>query len=167
MKPAGSGTKWVVIIATLLAVFVAIILAAPYLDGYVLGPAKGAFNRTFRAPPIVRASFIEDLDPQQARAQIEKFLSVYRSGRGSYGLRRTVTSGAGAPIGEYVITEDGKLTFVMDRTRDRESTREFSIVHPSGVGLAPSQQGTNTVSSASGSTTFYLISYVLGRGIAF
>jgi hypothetical protein len=174
MKDRSSGKRWLIIVGSLVALFVIAFLIAPSFEMYVIGSTKGWYYRTFKMPAITKAAFVEDLhsDEAQARAQADKFLSTYRSSQGDYGLRRTMVSADGEPIGMCIVTESGKLTFVMDHTRNRFSNREFSVAHPEGVGLASSGNGTNTHASApapSGSAAikFYLISYISGRGVAF
>jgi hypothetical protein len=167
MKRPATKTQWILTIATLVVIFGAAFITIPYMDAYVFGPAKGWFNRTFRVPSVVRASYVEDLDPARAKAQVEKFLSVYESRSGSYGLRRTVVSVEGTPIGKCLVTENGALTFVLDSTRDRNGSRQFSIAHPSSVAPVPAEKGRREDSSRLRTPQFYLISHVSGRGIAF
>jgi hypothetical protein len=40
---------------------------------YAYGPTKGWYNRVFRTPPILRASFVEAFDKLQGQAQRERF----------------------------------------------------------------------------------------------
>lgn len=160
---------------TLLIVAVAVLSAAALtaLDAYVFagahvyGPAKGLFNRTFRSPSILRAGFVEDLNADRPEAQLEKFLSVYRSQQGSCGLRRTVPSVEGTPVGKCLVTENGKLTLVIDFTRDRNSTRNFVVLHPSAVSPGPTEAVTNRSAPGPRPIPTYMNCVVYGRLVAF
>src|SRR5262249_52845321 len=85
-------------------------------QGY--GPIKGLYWRTFRTPAILRAAFVEELNPKSshAQAQRERFFEIWRSRKGSYGLRMTFSSLEGQTIGQCIATKDGSLFYVYDTT---------------------------------------------------
>ena len=99
------------------------------------GPLTGWYQRAFRTPPILSASFIVPFDKQRGQSQREQFISVYQARHGSYGLRRTAFSVEGTPIGECLLVEAGALTLITDYTRDSYGIREFRIQHPGSVAL--------------------------------
>jgi len=131
----------VVIIVEVITVLVLAVVARIY----VYGPAKGLFCRTFWTPSILRASFVENLDQQQARIQRERLLSIYQSHTGSYGLRKTVGSVEGNPIGYCLVVENGRLIIVTDYTRDSFGSRDFALSYPTNIILGPVQAAEGSV----------------------
>jgi hypothetical protein len=95
----------------------------------VYGPVKGAYWRAFRTPPILCEQGVEDLVSGRAGEQRKRVVEVWRSGQGTYGLRQTVLSAEGTPIGLALVTEQGKATLVLDYTGDAYGPRRF-IVQP-------------------------------------
>ena len=61
----------------------------------------------------------------------------FQAKNGSYGLRKTVESIEGTPVGQCLVVEDGRLTIVSDYTRDAYGNREFGIRYPTNVILGP------------------------------
>jgi len=107
-----------------------LVLAVPvvaYLGLRLYGPLKGAYWRGFRTPALVLDSRVEDLVAARASAQRERLLEVWRKGRGTYGLRRTVSSIEGTPIGLTLVADQGRATLVLDYTRDSYGNREFFV----------------------------------------
>ena len=115
----------------------------------------------------MQAGFVEELNTEQPEAQLEKFLSVYRSRQGSCGLRRTVVSVEGTPVRKCLVTENGTLTLVIDFTRDRNSTRDYVVVHPSGVWRGPVEPDTDRPAAGPHPTRTYMNCVVQGRPVAF
>jgi hypothetical protein len=163
-------TQWILAVVALAVLSVVIVVA---LDAYLFsgvrlyGPVKGLFYRTFRAPAIVQAGFVEELNPEQPEAQLEKFLSTYRSHQGSCGLRRTVVSVEGTPVSKCLVTESGTLTLVIDFTRDRNSTRDFVVVHPSSLWLHPLEPDSDRPAAGPHPSRTYMNCMVQGRPVAF
>jgi hypothetical protein len=109
---------------------IVVLLAASivaYLGVRLYGPVKGAYWRTFRTPALVRGQSVEDLVGARADVQRRRLFEVWRSARGTYGLRQTVLSVEGTPIGLVLVVERGRATFVFDYTRDAYGTRQFII----------------------------------------
>ena len=171
MKRPRTPVQWSITFAVLALVLAAGLLASPYLyiyaNSHLYGPAKGLYWRTFRAPAILNAGFIEPIDPQREQEQLKKFCDVYESHQGSYGLRQLTASVEGSLVGKCLVTEDGRLTLVVDQTRDANSDREIIVAHPSSVTLAPVEQGTNQAASASAPADVYLICTIGGRRVHF
>lgn len=105
---------------------------------FLYHPAVGIFNRLFRMPAIVEASFIELLSASAttAEAQRERLVDAWRNGR-SYGLHKVQKTVEGTPVGVWLITSEGSLTLVTDYTRDSYSTRAIDVANPILVELGP------------------------------
>ena len=146
---------------------VTVVLFAFVARVYIYGPAKGLFYRTFRTPAVLLSTFVEDFDRQQAETQREKLLSVYQSRSGSYGLRKTVSSIEGTPIGQCLVVENGRLTIVIDLTRDAYGIREFVIQYPTNVILGPITAAEEPFSSTPSRGRTVLKCYLPSGGVSY
>ena len=112
-----------------------------YVGLWLYGPLKGAYWRAFRTPALMHDRHVEDLVAARAAEQRKRLLEVWRTAQGSYGLRQTVSSVEGTPIGFTLVADNGKATLILDYTRDAFGPRKF-IVQPVRaielVSLAPS-----------------------------
>ncbi|HZL44301.1 MAG TPA: hypothetical protein VFD66_13600 [Verrucomicrobiae bacterium] len=171
MKRPAYKNGWLFAIAAVVLAGVALLVMLPsiylFLDDEVFGPSKGLFNRTFRTPAVVRAAFVEEIDPRRAQAQVEKLMTLYRSRTGSYGLRRTVVAMEGGNVSKFVATENGKLTFIVDLTRFKEGSRGFAVAHPSGISPVTAAQNTSRGVLLSENARMYVVCTIAGRGSFF
>lgn len=133
--------RLLVIVLGIAAGIAALLSGAPAVAIHTPGPVKGWYHRTFHTPAILRASFVVQLDKQQAHSQREHFISIYQTRQGSYGLRRTAWSIEGTPIGECLLVENGELTLISDYTRDSHGNREFRVRHPTSIKLGALADG--------------------------
>ncbi len=97
------------------------------------GPLKGAYWRTFRTPTVLHDSHIEELAVGRGVEQRNKLFEVWLRGQGTYGLRQTVSSVEGTPIGLTLVAADGKATLVLDYTRDTYGSRKFIVLPVQGM----------------------------------
>jgi hypothetical protein len=167
MKMSNPKTRMVVIISGLVVLAALVFVFAPFAEAHVVGPALGIYYRNFKAPPIVKSAFIEDLNEQQAAQQVEKLLSTYKAGKGSYGIHRKVVDTDGVLIGKWLVVEDGKATLVVDHTRDPASNRQFSTGNPQWLGPVPETDASKMPPGGTSSIRFYVVGYIDGRGVFF
>lgn len=101
------------------------------------GPLKGTYWRTFRTPELAHDFRIEKVVATRAAEQRERLLEVWRTGRGTYGLRQTISSVEGTPIGFTLVAANGKATLIVDYTRDAYGPRKFIVQPVRAIELVP------------------------------
>lgn len=98
------------------------------------GPIKGAYNRYLHTPELIKNNqFIYlDIIPDKGKA-IRDFYDIYIQKKGYSGLKQKRYFDEGSTAILYLAANDGKLTLIIDYTRDPFSIRGFIKESPKDV----------------------------------
>jgi hypothetical protein len=119
-----------------LIIFVVVFLTIPSTILNNCGELKGAYNRKFHTPAILKQKQFILLDNSNSAFEKRKtLLSAYQAKKGFYGISQKRRTIEGDAFMAYLAADNGKLVLIIDYTHDPRSIRAFRVENPLEISL--------------------------------